>query len=41
MSGKVIAVRHTGVSVRDLGRSLAFYCDGLELTVEERPALWL
>ena len=33
MSGRVIAVRHAGVSVRDLEKSLAFYRDGLGLTV--------
>ena len=33
MSGCVIAVRHAGVSVRDLEKSLAFYRDGLGLTV--------
>jgi len=33
MSGRVVAVRHAGVSVRDLEKSLAFYRDGLGLTV--------
>ena len=33
MSDRVIAVRHAGVSVRDLEKSLAFYRDGLGLTV--------
>ena len=33
MSARAIAVRHAGISVRDLERSLTFYRDGLGLTV--------
>lgn len=33
MNCRVVAVRHAGVSVRDMEKSLAFYRDGLGLTV--------